>query len=248
MWQALTRKSNFIREFMRGDMSVREMRFDDTGDEESGEIGPEMILAATSGNPYELDRIKLIKDIERLEKQERNHRSQQSRFRTQIAEADRRIGHAKRDIEDYGKDVEQFEATKGQEFTVTFNGKTYDDRKVDGNQLSVADVDLQPRSNTKVGQYRGFDLYIEKHKESPQVYLRRGDGDRYIFANNLLSNPEGAFISADATLRNSLSYKERAEEDLAALEKDIETAKAEVDKPFKRAEELQEKKRKLREI
>src|SRR5262245_4671828 len=104
MWQALTRKSNFIREFMRGDMSVREMRFDDTGDEETGEMGPEMILAATSGNPYELDRIKLIKDIERLEKQARNHRQQQSRFRTQIAEGGRRRAELEREVDDYGKD------------------------------------------------------------------------------------------------------------------------------------------------
>src|SRR5262249_2714372 len=78
MWQAVKRKGEFIREFMRGDMSIREMRMDDTGDEETGELGPEMILAATSGNPYELDRIKLIKDIERLDRHARTHRQQQS--------------------------------------------------------------------------------------------------------------------------------------------------------------------------
>ncbi len=247
MWQALTRKSNFIREFMRGDMTVREMRMDDTGDEGTGELGPEMILAATSGNPYELDRVKLIKDIERLERQARNHRQQQSRFRTKIAEAGRRRAELERDIEEYGKDAAQYEATKGQKFSATINDKTYDDRKVAGNQLAIAAVELPPRSHTKIGQYRGFDLCLDKGKERVDAYLKRGDGDTYPFTLNL-SEPEGAFNSADANLRYASSNKAQSEERLAALERDVETAKAEVDKPFKRAEELEEKRRELRDV
>ncbi len=247
MWQALTRKSKFIEQFMRGDMSVREMRFDDTGDEESGEIGPEMILAATSGNPYELDRVRLIKDIERLEKQSRNHRQQQSRFRTQIAEGGRRRAGLEREIEEYGKDAAQYEATKGQKFSATINGKTYGDRKVAGNQLAVAAVELPPRSNTKIGQYRGFDIFVDKGKERVDAYLKRQEGDTYTFDLNL-SEPEGAFNSADANLRYASSHKAKSEERLAALERDVETAKAEVDKPFRRAEELEQKRQKLREI
>ena len=253
MWQALTRKSKFIEQFMRGDMSVREMRFDDTGDEETGEIGPEMILAATSGNPYELDRVRLIKDIERLDKQARNHRQQQSRFRTQIAEGGRRRAELEREIEEYGKDTAQYEATKGQKFSATFNGKTYDDRKVAGNQLAVAAVELTPRSNVKIGQYRGFDIYIDKGKERADgvwhldAYLQREVGLPYSFDLNL-SEPEGAFNSADANLRYASSHKAKSEERLAALERDVETAKAEVDKPFRRAEELEQKRQKLREI
>lgn len=253
MWQALTRKSKFIEQFMRGDMSVREMRFDDTGDEETGEIGPEMILAATSGNPYELDRVRLIKDIERLDKQARNHRQQQSRFRTQIAEGGRRRAELEQEIEEYGKDTAHYEVTKGQKFSATFNGKTYDDRKVAGNQLAVAAVELPPRSNVKIGQYRGFDIYIDKGKERADgvwhldAYLQREDGLPYSFDLNL-SEPEGAFNSADANLRYASSHKAKSEERLASLERDVETAKAEVDKPFRRAEELEQKRQKLREI
>src|SRR5262245_2826445 len=247
MWQALTRKSNFIREFMRGDMSVREMRMDDTGDEDTGEIGPEMILAATSGNPYELDRVRLIKDVERLEKQARNYRQQQSRFRTQIAEGDRETERIKRDLERYDPDIAQFEATKGQKFSVTINGKTYEDRKAAGNQLAVASVEVPPRATEKVGEYRGFDLYVQNAGDSPRPFLQRPGGVAYGFALSL-SEPEGAFSSADANLRSSVTHKDRAQETLEALERDIETAKAEVDKPFKRAAELEEKKAKLREI
>src|SRR5215510_2761606 len=231
MWQALTRKSKFIEQFMRGDMSIREMRFDDTGDEESGEIGPEMILAATSGNPYEIDRVRLIKDIERLEKQARNHRQQQSRFRTQITEGGRRRAELEREIEEYGKDTTQYEATKGQKFSATFNGKTYDDRKVAGNQLAIAAVELPPRSNVKIGQYRGFDIYIDKGKE-------RADGVWHL----------DAYLQREDGLPYASSHKAKSEERLAALERDVETAKAEVDKPFRRAEELEQKRQKLREI
>jgi hypothetical protein len=249
MWQALTRKSKFIEQFMRGDMSVREMRFDDTGDEESGEIGPEMILAATSGNPYELDRVRLIKDIERLEKQSRNHRQQQSRFRTQIAEGGRRRAELEREIEEHGKDAAQYEATKGQKFLASINGKTYGDRKVAGNQLAVAAAELPPRSNTKIGQYRGFDIFVDKGKESVNAYLKRQGGGVYYHSFGLnLSEPEGAFNSVDANLRYASSHKPESEERLAALERDVETAKAEVDKPFRRAEELEQKRQKLREI
>ncbi len=246
MWQALTRKSNFIREFMRGDMSVREMRMDDTGDEETGEIGPEMILAATSGNPYELDRIKLIKDIERLERQERSHRQQQSRFRARIAEAGRKRAEIEREIALYKADAAQYEATKGQKFSVKINGRTYENRKAAGNQLSIAAVEAPPRRHTKVGEYRGFDLYVEKDKERPYMYLMRS-GPRYHFSLDL-DEPEGTFNSADANLRRAASSIAESEERLAALERDVETAKAEVDKPFKRAEELGEKRRALAEV
>jgi N12 class adenine-specific DNA methylase len=252
MLQALKRKSEFIVSFMRGDMSVREMRMDDTGDEATGELGPEMILAAASGNPYELDRIRLIKDIQRLERQARTHRQQQSRYRTRIAEGGRDRAKLMQDIEMYGKDQAQYESTKGQEFSVTFNGKTYGDRKVAGNHLAIAVVELHELGNVKIGQYRGFDLFIWKGDDTSfHTYLLGGDkGKRTRYDFDLqLSAPEGAFNSADANLRiYPSSNKARVEERLAALERDIETAKVEVDKPFRRAEELEQKRQKLRDI
>ena|GEM_PF-1788542 len=246
MWQALKRKGDFIHEFMRGDMSVREMRMDDTGDEETGEVGPEMILAATSGNPYELDRVRLIKAIERLDRQARSHRQQQSRFRTKIADAGRKREEIEADIAGYTSDAAQYEATKGQEFSAEINGKTYEDRKVAGNQLAIAAAEAPPRKETKIGKYRGFDLYVEKDREQPSVYLTRS-GPRHYFALKL-DAPESAFNSADAYLRHAETARTEAHDRLAGLEKDVETAKAEVDKPFKRAAELEEKRQRLREI
>src|SRR5262249_6401795 len=125
-------------------------------------------------------------------------------------------------------------------------GKTYEDRKVAGNQLAIAAVEAPHREETRIGSYRGFELYVEKYKERPSVHLTRS-GPRYYFALKL-DEPESAFNSADANLRPAKSMRVESVDRLAALERDVETAKAEVDKPFKRAEELQEKRQKLREI
>src|SRR5262249_40005602 len=181
MWQAITRKSNFIKDFMHGDMSVREMRMDDTGDEETGEMGPEMILAATSGNPYELDRIKLIKDVERLERLERSHKQQQSRYKTRIAEAGRNRAELEAEIGGYKPDIKQYEETKGQKFGVTINGNTYEDRKAADNQLAFAVKEAPEGGVTKLGEYRGFDLKVTKTKKSLDVFLQRGGGKKYFF-------------------------------------------------------------------
>lgn len=246
MWQALSRKGNFIREFMRGDMSVREMRMDDTGDEGTGELGPEMILAATSGNPYELDRIKLIKNIERLDRQARGHRQQQSRFRSKIADAGRKRETLESDIAHYTSDAARYEETKGREFSVEINGKIYSDRKIAGNLLAVAVVEAPMREETKIGRYRGFDLFVEKFKEQSTVFLTKS-GPQYAVALKL-DEPETAFNSADANLRQAEARRVKAVDQLDSLDRDVETAKAEVDKPFKRAEELEEKRQRLGEI
>lgn len=247
MWQALSRKSEFIRQFMRGDTSVREMRMDDTGDEDTGEMGPEMILAATSGNPFELDRIRLIKDVEKLERQERSHRQQVLRFKTQVASAGREQEETRNRIAQTEKDAEQFEATKGQKFTVTINGKTYEDRKVAGNQLAFATIEAPPRDVTKLGEYRGFELYVNKTAGNPIVYLERDGGREYRFVLNL-AEPEPAFTSADANLRSSVQQVGAAREHLEQLLRDEETAKAEIDKPFKRATELKDKREALARV
>jgi N12 class adenine-specific DNA methylase len=246
MWQALSRKGSFIREFMRGDLSVREMRMEDTGDEGTGELGPEIILAATSGNPYELDRIKLIKDIERLDRMARGHRQQQSRFRAKIADAGRKREALESDIANYTFDAARYGETKGREFSVEINGKTYSDRKAAGNQLAIAVVEAPMRENKKIGRYRGFDLFVEKFNERPFVYLTES-GPQYTVALKL-DEPETAFNSADANLRQAEARRVKAVDQLESLDRDVETAKAEVDKPFKRAEELEEKRQKLGEI
>jgi len=247
MWQAITRKSNFIRDFMRGDLSVREMRMDDTGDEDTGEMGPEMILAATSGNPYELDRIKLIKDIERLDRLARSHRQQQSRYKTRIAEAGRNRAELEAKIGGYEPDIAQYEATKGQKFATTINGKSYEDRKVADNQLAFAVKEAPEGVVTKIGEYRGFDIKVTKTKKSLDAFLQRAAGPKYYFFVSL-AEPEGAFKSADSNLREPIREKERALQNIEDLERDVDTAKAEVDKPFKREQELTEKQERLRVI
>jgi hypothetical protein len=129
---------------------------------------------------------------------------------------------------------------------VEINGKIYSDRKPAGNQLAIAVVEAPMREESKIGRYRGFDLYVEKFKDPPTVFLTRS-GPQYAVALRL-DEPGTAFNSADANLRQADARRADAVERLESLDRDVETAKAEVDKPFKRAEELEEKRQRLDEI
>lgn len=244
MWQALDRKSRFIKAFMKGDLSVREMRMDDTGDEDTGEVSPEMILAATSGNPYELDRVKLTQDIERLERQQKNWRGQQSRFKTSISENEARVPRMRSAIEAFEKDAADYEAAREGKFSATIDGKEYDNREAAGNQLAAAFYGAPDYRDVKLGEYRGFE--IRANKGNDLVYLVK-NGPHHSF-NLQLSAPQGAFQSADFQLRNIAAKAADQKEQIKQRERDIETAKAEIGKPFKRADELAEKKVQLAEI
>ena len=243
MWQAVVRKLKAITQFMRGE-SGRVMRFDDTGDEDSGELSFETIMAATSDNPYEFDRVKLQGELQRLERQERNHRSQLARIRTMIADYESRIPKQREALKNYDADLEQYRATKGAEFSVEIGGKIYEKRDVADMQLAIAVKQAPSGADSLIGNYRGFEIRVQKVWNT--IYLQR-NGIPHRFSLDI-TEPKGAFASADANLRGIASDRQHIETSIESMQRDIEQARPELLKPFKKAEQLAETRRRVDEL
>lgn len=192
MWQAVARKLKSIQQFLQGS-TARIIRMEDTGDEDSGELSPEMIMAAASGNPYALDQISTRQAVERLQRAEKAYKAQKTQYGVRLMTAQRELRDLRDRIDGLQTAATMFEESKGQPFAAIINDQSFTERKEAGKALLEYERDNKwnvLRDFVKVGTYRGFDLGLKRVNSSVTLAVRvPGDEDtvhRFNIAKDLL--------------------------------------------------------------
>lgn len=116
MWQTLTRKENFINQFMTGNTG-REMS--DLGDDG---LTYHQIMALTTGNPLILDAAEAEADVQRLERAERAHRHAQEALRFTIRHNQAAIGWERDQVARDAAILDRRQDTAGDAFQMTVAG------------------------------------------------------------------------------------------------------------------------------
>lgn len=246
LYQLVESKQKFISQIMTSKSPVRSAE-----DVDEQALSYAEIKALASGNPMIKEKMDLDIEVSKLKLLKANHLSQKYALEDAISkDFPKQIAETQARIAGYGADIA---TVKGSTYPnadgfspLTLAGVTYADKKEAGAALlTMCQTMLSPEA-TQIGSYRGltlelsFDTFAREYRLTMIGQLRH--------TVTLGTDVFGNLQRMDNALEG-LPIKEQAcREQLSNLQTQLETAKAEVQKPFPREAELNTKTARLEEL
>ena len=231
-WDNLKRKATFIHQIMAGEYNGREAEGDGDLALSAAEIS-----AIASDNPLIMEQFEVSEKIANLENLERAHTKEVAQAKQRIVKAQQEIVRDEEYLERYRSDLASRQDTAGDKFRIVLGGKTYAERKAAGEAFvalakKALNISDPTESNTKVGSFAGFDLYVTSKGDM----LLRGKAQYRSTVN--MQSAAGTITALEnipRRLENMIAATEtRLNENRASLSKLEQT----INTPFARAEEL----------
>ena len=245
-YQLLESKQKFISQIMTSKSPVRSAE-----DVDETALSYAEIKALASGNPKIMEKMQLDADVAKLKLQKASHLSQRyaledaliKKYPRDIAEIEERIKGLEADI----KTAEEGTHPDEHGFSpMELMGVTYTEKAEAGKTI----LDICSRINNQeprpLGEYRGFKTDIGFDGVSREFYITlRGA----LFHKVMLGKDANGIITRlDNAIEKFAERKKNNEAQLAEVHRQIETAKAEIAKPFPDEAILEEKSRRLDEL
>ena len=246
LYQLVESKQKFISQIMTSKSPVRSAE-----DVDEQALSYAEIKALASGNPMIKEKMDLDIEVSKLKLLKANHLSQKYALEDAISKGfPKQIAETQARIAGYGADIatvkEHTHPNEDGFSPLTLAGVTHADKKEAGAALlTMCQTMLSPEA-TQIGSYRGltlelaFDTFAREYRLTMIGQLRH--------TVTLGTDVFGNLQRMDNALEG-LPIKEQAcREQLSNLQTQLETAKAEVQKPFPREAELNTKTARLEEL
>ena len=246
LYQLVESKQKFISQIMTSKSPVRSAE-----DVDEQALSYAEIKALASGNPMIKEKMDLDIEVSKLKLLKANHLSQRYALEDAISKGfPKQIAETQARIAGYGADIATVKENthpNGDGFSpLTLAGVTHADKKEAGAALlTMCQTMLSPEA-TQIGSYRGltlelsFDTFAREYRLTMIGQLRH--------TVTLGTDVFGNLQRMDNALEG-LPIKEQAcREQFSNLQTQLETAKAEVQKPFPREAELNTKTARLEEL
>ena len=259
--QVIENKQKFIGQIMTSKSPVRSCE-----DVDEAALTYAEVKALCTGNPYIKEKMDLDIQVSKLKLLKANHTSQRYRLEDNITQVfPHKIATKKEIIQGLSEDIALFkekaadlEKRAGQmsfgeddpdkkPFEMKVADKTYTEKKNAGTMIiAMCETIKIPNQRVEIGEYMGFKMNVEfdSFDKKYHVHLK---GARNHTAN-LSTDPVGNITRINNLLGNMEKELAQAKEELATIEKQLETAKIEVTKPFEKEDELNEKLSRLNEL
>jgi hypothetical protein len=238
-WQTVERKARFINQVMRGRLDVREI--EDIGE---NTLSFAEVKALASGDPLILDKAKIDAEVTRLHRLERAWQRAQHTLKGTIAGAEARADALAEQITTVRTAAEQRIDTRGELFRMTVHGRAVSAR-TDAAQLLAGRLQQLPYGQrVPIGELAGLHVDAE---------IAAGTNGRPIVQLTLHGLPAAPATLERAQIADSglslvrqLEHRaqtlpelaERLQEDRAAALREHATAREQLARPFKYADEL----------
>lgn len=246
LYQLVESKQKFISQIMTSKSPVRSAE-----DVDEQALSYAEIKALASGNPMIKEKMDLDIEVSKLKLLKANHLSQKYALEDAISKSfPKQIAETQARIAGYGADIatvkENTHPNADGFSPLTLTGVTYADKKEAGAALlTMCQTMLSPEA-TQIGSYRGltlelaFDTFAREYRLTMIGQLRH--------TVTMGTDVFGNLQRMDNALEG-LPIKEQAcREQLSNLQTQLETARAEVQKPFPREAELNTKTARLEEL
>ena len=246
LYQLVESKQKFISQIMTSKSPVRSAE-----DVDEQALSYAEIKALASGNPMIKEKMDLDIEVSKLKLLKANHLSQKYALEDAISKGfPKQIAETQARIAGYGADIAAVKENthpNGDGFSpLTLAGVTHADKKEAGAELlTMCQTMLSPEA-TQIGSYRGltlelaFDTFAREYRLTMIGQLRH--------TVTLGTDVFGNLQRMDNALEGLPIKEQTCREQLSNLQTQLETAKAEVQKPFPREEELTTKTARLEEL
>lgn len=243
MWQTIESKQKFISQIMTSKSPVRSCEdIDETA------LSYAEVKALATGNPYIKEKMDLEIDVSRLKLVKANYQSQKYAMEDRLLKYfTREVKLTEERIAGFKADMSLYERHKAEDFPgMVLLGVNYTEKKDAGAAL-IETCKAQTSPELKeVGSFRGFTLMLsyDTFGKTFKLTLKGALSHTIDLGSDIHGNiqrMENAFDMFPTRLN-------ACEQALANLQTQIESAKAEVEKPFAQEDELRTKSARLAEL
>ena len=246
LYQLVESKQKFISQIMTSKSPVRSAE-----DVDEQALSYAEIKALASGNPMIKEKMDLDIEVSKLKLLKANHLSQKYALEDAISKGfPKQIAETQARIVGYGADIATVKGNthpNADGFSpLTLAGVTHADKKEAGAALlTMCQTMLSPEA-TQIGSYRGLTLELSFDTFAREYCLTMIGQLRHTVT--LGTDVFGNLQRMDNALEGLPIKEQTCREQLSNLQTQLETAKAEVQKPFPREEELTTKTARLEEL
>ena len=257
LWQTVQKKQEFIAQIMSSKSPVRSCE-----DVDQTALSYAEIKALCAGNPLIAEKMTLDNEVAQLRMLKSEYQSQRyrleddllKRFPEQIISVTERIEGIEKDIAKYAAEKEKCVniqmngaggATASSKFPgIMLGGVFYGEKEPAAKALLESCKGIKGRlTDTPVGEYMGFKMYLRYERFSQQINLLLRGAITYQI--DLGTDAHGNFTRINNALDKMPERLADAKSQLENLNKQAEAAKLELAKPFELESELQEKEARL---
>lgn len=245
-WQLIENKQKFIGQIMTSKSPVRSCE-----DVDEAALSYAEVKALATGNPYIKEKMDLDIQVSKLKLMKANHTSQKYRLEDNITQHyPHQIAIFKERIEGFTADMEKYAKNKPEDkeqFFMQVGGKPYTDKKEAGTAIIAMCKEIKGiNASADVGEYLGFKLNVTFDSFNNKFVMNVKGAMSHPM--EVGSDPLGNITRINNALEAMPAQLEEAQTKLSNVEHQLETAKAEVDKPFQQEAELSEKLERLAEL
>ena len=238
-WQLIENKQKFIGQIMTSKSPVRSCE-----DVDEAALTYAEVKALATGNPYIKEKMDLDIQVSKLKLMKANHTSQKYRLEDNIAKHyPQQIAILKERITGMEADIQTAKANlpaDKEQFFMKVGDKSYTDKKEAGTALVEMCKEMKTVNvPATVGEYAGFKMAVSFDSFNHKFVMNlKGQ-----LSHNLEigSDPLGNIARINHALESMPKQLAEARTKLENVEHQLETAKAEVTKPFAQEAELAEK-------
>ena len=244
LWQTLENKQKFISQIMTSKSPVRSCE-----DADETTLSFAEIKALCAGDPRIKEKMDLDVQVARLRLLKSSHQNQKYQLEDRLLQYfPREIAAAKAAITGCEADVATRDAhpAPADSFAgIELQGRHYDERIAAGEALLNILPMVQDMKPVHIGFFRGFDVEVSLEQFGKHVLTLKGTLEHHVElgadARGNISRIENALTALDKKL-GALNTR------LADLQRQVENAREELEKPFPQEDELREKSARLVEL
>ena len=245
-WQVIENKQKFIGQIMTGKSPVRSC-----DDIDEAALTYAEVKALATGNPYIKEKMDLDVQVSRLRLLKANHNSQKYRLEDCITkDYPQEIAFLRERISGFMGDIKTAESSlpaDKQHFSMKLLNRVFTDKKEAGTALITICGSVKPTSKAlSAGEYAGFKLFVSYDAlyRSYVLDIRGALSHKVALGTDALGN----ITRINNELSSMPDKLSEAQLNLANVQKQLDTARQEVTKPFEKEAELSEKLKRLAEL
>ena len=246
LYQLVENKQKFIGQIMTSKSPVRSAE-----DVDEQALSYAEIKALATGNPYIKEKMDLDIEVSKLKLLYQSHLSQR------YALEDKLIKKFPTDIKTYEILIDGYEndiqLAKDNTFpvedgisTMVIEGVAHNDKKAAGSAILELCHAMTSPEKKYIGTYRGFNMYLSFNSFEKEYNVTLEGALQHSISVG--GDIQGNITRLDNLISRLPDRLEACKEKLAETEKQIENAKAEIERPFPKEQELKEKSERLAEL